>query len=295
VRRSEELTFLARAPAGPQRRFQRPALTYDVARYRELAALTVALHLPHLEAAGTSDLLHHGDFTLDAALAFGPVTLLGRWDATHYAFDDWATNGGEDVVKVNLDVRIARWVTGLDVKLGSHVLHARRMSTRLATTSDWADNGNVTARRFFSLDTDFALFLRHVYSASVVQESLGWSWQGERWSAAAGLQHLAAENEPGGIVYGSAVVAALNGHDDVNAGAGQALGVTASVGRVIAGLSVRLALAQLVPLPTAAPVKNVRPTPAPTPDPNVKGSAGAATSASFDGGRLAVIELEKSF
>lgn len=300
VRRTERLSFAIDAPEGPARRVTRPAIAYNIDQSRSSALALASLRTRWVDLFASWDALNPTDAVVDAAVR--PLswwTLRGHWSSTRYAFDDWARNDGELFARVDLGVRVARWAAGTDVRFGRHSVHLRRGGTQLVTASAWEDNGEVTARKFFELEADFDLYLRHVYRAGFDGWAVGWRGEFTRWTLAAGLQHLAADHAQGGLVYGSAMSASLSGSDEVRPAFLNAVVATAGVQWRRGPLLVRLAAAQLVPYQVGEPRQPGTPAPAPAPAPAVEGPSLSErieeATRTFSGGRLVLLELVHGF
>lgn len=300
VRRRERLSFAVDAPEGPARPVTRPAIAYDIDQSRSSTLALASLRTRHVEIFASWDALNPTDAVADAAIRPLPWwTLRGHWSSTRYAFDDWARNEGELFARVDLGVRVSRWAAGTDFRFGRHHIHLRRAGTRLVTASAWEDNGAVTARKFFELEADFDLYLRHVYQAAFDGWALGWRGQFVGWSVAAGLQHLAADHARGGLVYGSTMSASLSGSDEVSPAFLNAVVATAGLEWQRGSLLVRLAAAQLVPYQMGDPR---RPGASPPPGPSTPTGEGPSlwervqeATGTFSGGRLVLLELEHGF
>lgn len=304
VEAATRLRFEADAPAGPRRGLQRPALDYVVSQTRRTSLVTVSLDTQMLRLDAWWDLRHPTDVVADGALRWRFLALRGHVQSTRYAFDDWATNGGELVARVDLGVRVARWMAGVDAAFGKHLIVLRRGGGELSTASAWEDNGVVTARQFFDLEAEFDLYLRHLYRASVSGWTVGWQRTGEHLQFALGAQLVTADSSAGGLVYGSGITAALSGSEPVAPAGARGIVATGGVSWTRGPLLIRIAAAQLVPYasftkPSATATPAV--TPAPTtpaapaaPEPSLLGKLRAATR-TFDGGRLVQVEFEHRF
>jgi hypothetical protein len=305
VRRADRLAYAFAAPEGPERTIQRPALSYRIDQTRHSALLTARLATPLVEAFGAWDAIQQGDLQLEGALRPVPwLALRGRWESAVYSFDDWARSAGVPLARVDLEVRHARWSAGLDATLGAHAFFVRRGSTRIGTASSWEDNGRVTAKRLFSLDADFDLYLRHLLSGGFELWSVGWRVAGARWGFSAGAQHLDAHSASGGLVYGSSAAAFLSGRDEVRPAVAQVAAITAGVSCRTGPVTLRLSAAQLVPYeggevrkPTKHPLPDRPPDPPPKPGrppPSRREQLREATR-TFDGGRLVLVEAVRDF
>jgi hypothetical protein len=301
VRRTEQLTFDLLSLPGPPRRIQRPSISYSVLQTRQVGALTGALRTKWLDLLGSYDGLT-GQYRLDAAAKpFRWLTLRGYADSATYRFDEWATDDGEPIVRVNMGMSIRRWMAGVDGRYQRHSFSVHHMRVAASTTGAWSDNGTVTARRLLNVDVDFQLYLRHLYRLSTQQWSAGWTRSGEHWDVSAGLQHLRIETATGGAVYGSALTTTISGRDPVLPATAYAFGLTTGVSYRTGKVQLSVSLAQLIPYATDDGESPGDPNPQPT---QPAKPAGPGTSTwqrikqaldMYGGGRVVMAEIRRTF
>lgn len=292
--RSEDLGYTLKIPRGPPAKLRRPELDYPIRALRRTTTLTARLRTAWTDSSASIDLVHN-DPVLDGAVLLAPwFTLRGRYEQLHLSFENWASNKGVPVARIDLDTVLSRWAFGTELRWGRSELVVRYGATELSTWSSWVDNGEITGMQFFSLPIDFGLSLQQLFRARVTQWSLGWNWNFSPLVASVGLQHLQLHNDAGGYSYGSSVDVAIGGLHVFAPAQFEAVALTGGLSCVVANLRIRFAVAQLVPItgPPGGALASPRPPAAPSgPLP----STPAAPTPTTDGGRLVSFDIEQTF